>query len=369
MRGRFLIIISMMLVFAASVAGAEPPAATAKPATPPPSSLTITSKAGLFRVEADHADVQTVIKQLFEKGDRQFNLENGISGIVTIRLIEQPLRVILDEICRQTFLLYHFDGKTGIYRFERNEQALHTAISRLQSLNTYARQQLDMLGIDLGPISQRSLSISPLGKSTNNRDSSSIGALGGRGNPALTDKPSAADSMVLRGSGVDLKKAQLNLNAANSPLRNDPKPKMSEAFFSLGNSGNLVHNDQYRIASAPAPRTAQQILAESRLVSFRIPNGHPLPVVDVLQQIGKQAQVTITIDTDVPSSLKLRIEGSVSSRPLPDLLNILTAYARLEWRWDGDHILITPRPDFRLFVGDGSKPSIDSAQGLKTKRK
>ena len=88
MRGKLSLINLLALVLSVSNVSAESPATTAKPAAPPPSSLTITSKAGLFRVEADHADVQTVIKQLFEKGDRQFNLENGINGIVTIRLID-----------------------------------------------------------------------------------------------------------------------------------------------------------------------------------------------------------------------------------------------------------------------------------------
>ncbi len=364
MRCKFSLFNLVILVLTASIAGAEPPVTVAKPAAPPPSSLIITSKTGLFRVETDHADVQTVIKQLFEKGNRQFNLENGITGIVTIRLIEQPLRVILDEICRQTFLQYRFDGKTGIYRFERNEQALRIAIIRLQSLNMLARQQLDLMGIDLNSNTQRSLTIAPLSKSSNSR----VTGLGS----ALTDGTDIsrlASEAVPKDAIVKLNTPVIDLNAASSALQNNPKQKISGLYYSTTNTDTTQHNDRHGSSISPNPRAPQQILAESRLVSFRIPNGHPQPVTEVLQQIGKQAQVTISIDTEVPTSLKLRIEGSVSARPLPDLLNILTAYARLEWRWDGDHILITPRPDFRLFVGDGSKPRVDSTQPSKTKGK
>ena len=185
-----LTIIGVLLIMQTNtIVKADPPIPAAVSAVSPYSSLIVSSKAGLFRVEADHADVQSVIKQLFEKGDRQFNLENGLTGIVTLRLTEQPLRVILDEICRQTFIQYHFDATTGIYRFERNQQALRAAIMRLQSLNSLVRQQLGMMGLNINPVSVHSLSELPTASAGNKIPAAGSG-LGGGGNAFTASEPS-----------------------------------------------------------------------------------------------------------------------------------------------------------------------------------
>ena len=60
----------------------------------------------------------------------------------------------------------------------------------------------------------------------------------------------------------------------------------------------------------------------------------------------------------MPNGSKFTLRGSISPRPLPEALNILTRYARLEWRWIGNTIFVQTAPDFQIFFGEEKEPRV-----------
>ena len=334
----------------------------------PWATLQVTEKAGRFTVNAERADVQSVLKLLFDQADKQFTVDSTVVGQVTMRLNAQPLRTVVEAICAQTFLRWRYDPMSGIYRFERDEEAIKNAFSRIRTMNNILRVQLRAMGYDV-PAENTSLYL--------------------QGGGVIQPQVRNLGTQNL-GQNAPLLQRSFETNAAKrNPGRGEryvgregSSPKSDKASGSVGGGGGLGGSGLGR-GAAPEQRdhmerladgmetfslnsqTAyQQFLTQNNFVTVNIPRGQPEAVSDILLQLGKQANVPILLDPSVPNGPRFRIDGKISPRPLPDALNILSYYGRLEWRWIGDKIFVTTTPDFQLYFGESSAPRANSRTRL-----
>lgn len=288
----------------------------------PLSSLQVSGTPARLSVSASRADVQDVLKAIFDQVDRQFTMDQTVTGIVTLRLSHQPLTVVLNAVCNQTLLRYHVDSRTGIFRFERDEEAIRNAVSRLRALNTLVREQLRAMGLDVPPES----------------------VLAGSG---VAGAPGA---FVVRppGHGEVASRARLERDGSVPGGRMAPSP--DTAPVSSGRGAD-------RAGLYAAGESYHRFLMENSYVGLNT-RGQQVPVVDLLQQLARQVRVPLVIDPSVPQGRKFRMSASIPPRPLVELLNLLAPHARLEWRWTGQAIFVTAAPEFQLFWGEGEAPRV-----------
>ncbi|MCS6776397.1 MAG: hypothetical protein RMJ43_08780 [Chloroherpetonaceae bacterium] len=279
-------------------------------ATAPLSSLQVSGTSARLSVSASRADVQDVLKAIFDQVDRQFTMDHTVTGMVTLRLSHQPLTVVLNAVCGQTFLRYHVDSRTGVFRFERDEEAVRNAVSRLRALNTLVREQLRAIGLDVPSESVLS---------------------GMRG---------------LAGGGV-FSRVRPDRDGSVPGARTAPSP------------GDPVPSGQGADLARPAAsgESYHRFLMENSYVGLNT-RGQQVPVVDLLQQLARQARVPIVIDPSVPQGRKFRMSANIPPRPLAELLNLLAPHARLEWRWTGQAIFVTAAPEFQFFWGESETPRV-----------
>ena len=76
--------------------------ASAPPTAPAPT-LSVSVNMGRYSVDANHADVRSVVKLLFDRADKQVVFGNSVTGDVTLRLKDQTFQTILNAICDDTF--------------------------------------------------------------------------------------------------------------------------------------------------------------------------------------------------------------------------------------------------------------------------
>lgn len=336
-----------------------------------PSSLQVTEKNGRFTLIADHASVQRVLTALFEQGDRQFAPDSSVTGDVTMRLIGQPFRVVLDAVCVQTFLRYRYDAPSGIFRFEQDQEAIKAAFARLRGLNGQLRQQLRSFGLDVPDVNATTAYNYGYRAGSPNND-----ALNGA---SELYKNGVLGGDIPPGSALNAGKSlsastRANVNRAKPYATTGIKPNfLAEQTVNqfrreaTGAAGRAAGGGNPAGANADADKNDlslslddsaayQQMVSQNNLVSFNIARDKPEPVYSVLQQLAAQANVPIVIDPAVPNGSKFRINGSVPPRPLPEALNLLAPSARLEWRWIGSRIFVTTAPEFQIFYGESLAP-------------
>lgn len=340
----------------------------------PVATLQITEKTGRFTVNAERADVQSVLKLLFDQANKQFILDSSVTGLVTMRLNAQPLNTVLEAICGQVFLRYRYDPNTSITRFERNEEAIKNAFSRLRVMNSFVRQQLRGMGYDLPNDNlslyyQNGLQVQN-GAASGMQNNVAGGIVGGRGGfgggggaPSGPGGPPAGSSEEARRFQ---KKADDARQGNSIAQKRDKDTTGSRSQEGLKTPGGLeqrslnqdTNNDALGVNRVDSPYL--QFLSQNNLVSINIPRGQPEPMTDVILQLGRQANVPILVDPSVPTGPKFRLDGKISPRPLPDALNVLAYYGRLEWRWVGDRIFVTAAPDFQIYFGESLVPRLNS---------
>jgi hypothetical protein len=174
-------------------------------------------------------------------------------------------------------------------------------------------------------------------------------AQGGRDRPA---EPSAVRKV---GAGKDFTITKNQAASAKNLAESGDKSKGER-----GRSEAMAKQDSLPAVQAGAlyfdnREAYQQFLAQNSFVGFNT-QGQDVPITDILQQLGQQANVPILIDQSVPRGMQFRIRGSVSPRPLPEVLSTLAPYARLDWRYIGNTIFVTAAPDFQIFYGAAEAP-------------
>jgi hypothetical protein len=333
-------------------------------AAPPPATLQVTGTQTRLSISANRADVQDVLKLIFDQVDRQFTLDSNVTGQVTIRLSGQPLNIVLNSICAQTFLRYRIELKTGIFIFERDVEKVKEAVSRLRALNAIAREQLRGMGLDM-PADYSLINNGAFG--------GGIGG-GGTGGGVPSNMPIAPrsgyrnipDSRVLKGdsalessqqppapggasragnryekTGVPNKRAADGQSRRPTGEQGPPGPEGPDA-----KNNQLLYSEPY-----------QQFLRDNNYVGINT-QGQRVPVTEVLDQLARQANVPLIVDPSVPQGDKFSINANISPRPFQDTLNLLAPPARLEWRWVGNSVLITTTPEFQLFWGEAETPRV-----------
>ena len=334
-------------------AQAQPAPLTTQNSLAPNASLQVSGSASRFTVSANHADVQDVLKLLFDQAGKQFVLNNSVSGQVTLRLNEQPLGVTLNTICRQTFLRYSYDVTSGITYFDRDEAAVRTAFTRLRALDSALRDQLRIIGFEFPNDNQLGIPPTMQGNPLLNRAAPMQKNDDGRGGAG--NAPGARSKDGLPGD-----------TPPGSPEAAGRVKAMQEAQPPSPAGNSMEVNG---LLDLSRPEDYQRFLQSNNFVSFQIPKDKPEPVYSVLQKLGQQAKVPVLIDPNVPEGSKFTIRGTLSPRSLPEALNILAPYAHLNWRWVGNTIYVTPSPDFQLFYGEETVPRASySQQGIAGRR-
>ena len=112
----------------------------------------------------------------------------------------------------------------------------------------------------------------------------------------------------------------------------------------------------------------ESFLQRNAMVQMQIPRNQPEPVAKALESLGRQASVPVLIDPGVPQGMKFRVWGSISPRPLSEALDILAPPARLEWRWIGGSIFVTPAPQFQIFYGSSNQPRVQVPESTQRSR-
>lgn len=337
----------------------------------PIASLQVTGSATRLNIGANRADVQEVLKAVFDQTDKQFTIDHTVTGQVTLRLSAQPLTTILNSICSQVFLRYQVDPKTGIFRFERDEEAVKLAVSRLRALNGLVREQLRFIGLDV-PNENVFSYPAPNGYGRTNMQTITpevkVLAPGGR-----SDKPKS-----LSGPGGPQGAARGRAEtpeAAYDAAASKAQPRGAGGFGGgggpsgpEGGTGRRFKSDKEEIAAGAVLDSAngvqglsgdgyQLFLKDNNYVGLNT-QGQQMPVIDLLQQLARQTNVPMIIDPSVPTGRKFRMSANIPARPLPETLNLLAPYARLEWRWVGNSIFVSTTPEFQLFWGEAEEARV-----------
>jgi hypothetical protein len=362
-----------------------------------PSVLQVTGTTNRFNVSASHADVQSVLKAIFEQSHLQFVPDTSVNGEVTLVLTGQTFSVVLASVCKQTFLRYNVD-KNGIYQFTRNDQALSEEFARMRAINGVIADQLRRMGYQLLPTGQAGTGngayylqgapggqaggFSGGGRVGGGTGGSGLGSRGyGRGAAAPRDR-NGADGTV--GDAGPEGPAMAKRSTPGS-VQSDTKSQGGTGTVSgpQGPAGPDLRGSQSRVV--PAPDAAQnrsiqnqpaldqgqetlspydQLLRDNGLVGVHVPKEEPLPIAEVLKRFGRQANVPVLIDPQIQNDRMLKFYGNIV-RPLPDALNLLLPTAHLEWRFSGGAIFVTQAPDFGIFYGISNIPkAVFPANGL-----
>lgn len=345
---------------------------------PATATLQVSGTADRFTILADRADARSVLSLVFTQAEKDFTLDNNVTGQVTMRLTGQPFQTVLDALCKQTFLKYHRDPATGIFLFSRDDAAVAAAFAQLRSLNSQLAQQLRLLGLDVPYAAQnRVYAYQPAPNGGDGGAAPVYGyALGARGNfggaGGVMQSARRAQPQGVQGpQGAQETREEVRLKDEARQSSGDKKMVVRKIVPNAPENDAFAQDSTHvnRALSAPAPAqeaaaarvqaggdVVQQLRTNNNLVELRIPPDQTLPVRDALQQLAAQANVPMLIDPQVPSGPKFRVAGTIPARSLPEALNLLAPTARLEWKWVGDTIFVTTTPEFQLFFGDSNVP-------------
>ena len=304
------------------------------PVAPSASKLQVTGTAQKVSIDADHADVQSAIKAIFDQAKLQFTLDSSVTGQLTLRLTDQSLDVTLDTICKQTFLRYHRDAGTGIYTFEQDTDAIKAAFTHLRDLNLQMRQQLRDQGLELPSEEQIGLATNGMYRQGSNTP---IPGKAGRGDKGDTGAaaPARPDGAV---GGSRQRSIPLNNANANDIL----------GFLNPGNTAPLNDSDK---------EAYFQFLRQNSLVSINT-QGQEVAVTDVFTELQRQSNTSLLVDPDVPRGPKFRMQLTLRPTTLVDALNLLCPALHLNWRRINSSVFITPTSDFQIFWGSSSQPRV-----------
>ncbi|MCW3054507.1 MAG: hypothetical protein JWN14_3677 [Chthonomonadales bacterium] len=347
------------------------------PYNTPVSKLQVTGNMEKFSVDADHADVQSVLKAIFSQAHAQFTTDNSVVGQVTLSLSGQSLPTTLDAVCKQLLLRYQKNAN-GIYVFDQDALAVKVAIVRLQDQNALLRQQLRYFGLNLPD--DKVLDTLQFGTpggaaptGVNGPGGNSSGAPGGFGGAGRTNAKSnlAPGPQGGRGGGQPLPDSQRrgaalgnNVNADSVAKEDSGRPTYDyltkeylEEIFALKPQTNSLQNpDGYRA-----------YMKQSGLVWINT-GDQRAPVTEILQELSRQSNTPILIDPSIPSGSKFTMQGFVTPRTLPEALQVLAQATHLAWRWVGTHIMVSALPDFQIFYNSNSPQVIYGSTPLQSQQ-
>ena len=357
-----------------------------------------------FTVSAQHADVLSLLKLVFDQAHRQFVPDASVTGDVTFALAGQKFDVVLASICKQAFLRYDVD-KNGVYQFRRDDEALRNLILRTRAINTALQEQLRRMGYTV-----------PSGNGVNSFGAGGFGGGmpgGGAAGRSASPAYNLSGRLVQDGYGrgresessllADVSRDQ-NVVAGLSKTQKEPSSSVQASKRSdtrtrvagvpqgvqgqQGPQGSPDQSGDNRAQPSSRPDGEQRglgaqdsfsnaimgrtvtsslnlddseqykwFLRQNRLVTINT-KGQGVPARDVLLDLGKQAGVTILIDPAVPRGTEFVVNASVPPRPLNEVLNLLAYQAHLEWRWLNNRIFITTTPQLLLYLRGTQFPTL-----------
>lgn len=376
----FLVGIGLTLIGAVNPCRADETTQTTAPPgdqtpAPPTATLHVTGTPTEFTIGADHADVQSMIKLIFDQAGKQFFLDNDVTGQVTLRLEAQPLRTVLEAVCKQTFLRYQVN-LAGVYLFQRDDVAIQNFVARHDFLNRLLLQQLRLMGLDV----PNSL-LNGQAPGFNGNLGGGFGGGGGTMNfvPQISQLYTPAD--LVR------KTLKIQQQPTADAVRRESHPQAGVAGGRAADSGSKSVSPEDRSPSAPGkaapPSPGPQgppgptgnatnalegggqnqapvdtrVSVQEGLIAIRIPKSQPEPITGLLQELSRQTNVPILIDRLVPSGAKFSFSGNLTTRTLPETLDLLGTAARLKWFWvNNNSIFVTTTPDFSIWVNSADTP-------------
>jgi hypothetical protein len=351
------------------------------------SRLQVTGSQKQFSIEADHADIQSALKAVFVQAGKQFDLDNNVAGQLTLKLDNQALDTVLSSLCRQTFLKYHQDNVTGVYRFEQDTEAVKAAFARIDTLNNQLRQQLRNIGLDLPGDAQLdgALNRSNLGAAIQLQDriagdanSPKPGSGGGFGGgearvpgginappqtPGTLNKAGAPGSQGGQNSGQT--NGQSNTASKSAGAAAAPNGAYTQRELDTGNVPDYLVEQllqaygmtSNRPSGAAVDKAVDNYLRQNNLVAINT-HGVAVPVTDVLAELSRQSGTAIMLDPTVPRGARFRITLSLPACSLTEALNLILPPARLKWRTINNAIFVTPTPEFQIFYGSAPVPYV-----------
>lgn len=331
--------------------------------TAPPATLQVTGTTQAFSVSANRAEVQDVLKMVFDQGQRQFTLDANATGTVSLRLINQPLKSVLDAVCSQAFL--KFQIKNGVFVFSRDEEAVRRAIAQIKMWNVQLQTQLQALGLDIPPAanfyaqSRGGGAPGPQGP----QGGGFGGGTSGRGYPNYLRMQASPGVQQLLNSQAAGGRAQNNStnapDTAKRAVQRDErgriKDKADTAFKSDAINGNMAAGADAELSLNDG---YSNMLRENGLYRVNT-QGAQVPVSDILLELGRQSGMTMLLDPDLPKDNRFRLKGTLPARTFEEQLNLISGWARLEWRKIGNNtVIVSPTPEFQLFFGNDTQPKV-----------
>lgn len=391
----------------------------------PVSVLQVTGTTNSFTISAQHADVLSLLKLVFDQAHRQFVPDASVTGDVTFALSGQKFDTVLASICRQTFLRYEVD-KQGIYQFRRDEEGLRNLLLKTQTINNVLSEQLRRMGYavpsaPLGPDSASRGRVVPGTQATPGEmvngglGTASRGGAGGFGGGGFGRNDSGyvggqrrgegasnapvvvpGDTLTTRRSADSSKEA--GIGSTDTKARTARKPDNrsglegtqqsagvngvlggtgqagpagpAAAPGSGGQSAGIYRDGQANVRGfAPSelefanPGQYQSFMKQNNFVSVNT-RGEKAPVLQILADLSRQAGVPILIDPDVPKAEEFVVSATIPARPLNEMLNILGYYARLEWRWVNGRIYVTTTPQLHLYLHGAMLPAPSNGDNI-----
>ena len=346
----------------------------------PPATLQVTGTAQSFNLLVSRADVQDILKAVFDQGQRQFTLDAGITGQVTLRLVNQPLKSVLETICRQTYLKYQVQN--NVFVFSRDEDAVRRAIMQLRALNTQLREQLRGMGLDVPPEANFYAQNGVQGQSGFGRGYGGGfgGGVSGPAGPAgngsgvypyaptlkrLQVPPGTSQELLGLQKGSGGRAGRVNPNGfkadvskrGDSPeqgrdLKSEPLAKQDAGTANApGNAAGVNGDTAYNL-------DAYSLLLKDNGLYGVNTQGEQVPVSDILTELGRQSGVTILLDPDIPKDTRFRLRGKLPPRTFDETLNYIATMSRLELRRLGNTVIVSPTPEFQLFFGAETQPRL-----------
>ena len=373
--------------------------------------LQVTGTTNVFTISAQHADVLSLLKLVFDQAHRQFVPDAGVSGDVTFALSGQRFDTVLASICRQTFLRYEVD-KQGIYQFRRDEESLRDLLLKTQAINNVLSEQLRRMGyaVPSAPFGANELSrgralssgqAAPGAAANSGMGAGQRGEFGGGGGFGRNNagyaggqgsRNAASNSPVLPPGSADTTAGRRNADigkdeqsgSANSKVQARRKPDDQGSLEgsqkpSPVNGASSEPGQAGPAGQAAAPGTNRQaagvsqdgqasvrdiapsdlefantgqyqtFMKQNHLVAINT-RGEKVPVLQVLADLSRQANVPILVDPDVPKGKEFVVSAAIPACPLNVMLNYLGYGLRLEWRWVNSRIYITTTPEIQPYL-------------------
>ena len=294
-----------------------------------PNTLQVSGTTNNFTISAQHADVLSLLKLAFAQAHRQFVPDASVTGDVTFSLAGQKFETVLSAICRQAILRYVIDSN-GIYQFRRDDEALRNMLLKTQAINRVIMDQLRGMGYTIPNTAAGRSASGGVGGGSNDRGA-------GFGEKRMSPD-SAVDSTSAR--SLRLSKSPENVTGAPRVSSPDTEASIGKPYGLIGDGAlpNLEDGTQYQV-----------FMKQNHLVYVNT-KGEDMAVRDILLDMGRQAGIAILIDPAVPHGKDFVLNGSISARPMAELLNILAYKAHLEWRWVNNRILVTTTPQLQFYL-------------------